>query len=116
MEANLKVSKNQIATDLGKIRWHFSTQRARNYATKSPSFHREDSIEKMHTTNVSIAEQILDYELIPEDQIQSKIDYFITPYNKQLIYHKHMDFGKSILTSEELLRVMNGEDIHHDKR
>ncbi|CAI2386686.1 unnamed protein product [Moneuplotes crassus] len=125
------LSTPKLAQKPSKLRVLNNSSSKRNYRSNdnhsARSFHkfnpnnfppntRAGSVQLINTTRVSIAEQILDYELVPNDLIQSKIDYFITPYNKQITCHKHMDFGKSILTSEEFLRVMNGEDIIQDSK
>ena len=62
-----------------------------------------------------MAEMKLDYEILPQADLQSKVDYFITPYNNRISLDKHMNFGKSILSTEEFFRVMSGE-ILEDKK
>ena len=79
-------------------------------------FLNKNKAQIINTTNISIAEQVLNYEIIPENSLQTKIDYFITPYNKKICIKKHMDFGKSILTSDEILKVMNGEDVETNSK
>jgi len=68
----------------------------------------------MSSTNIPIAQKMLNYELMPRDHLQSKIDFYITPYNKKISMKKHMDFGRSILTAEELFKVMNGGEIDEE--
>ena len=35
-----------------------------------------------------------DYMPIPNKEIIDKIDYFMTPYNRELIFNKHMSFDE----------------------
>ncbi|CAI2369711.1 unnamed protein product [Moneuplotes crassus] len=53
--------------------------------------------------------KVLDYRLFPNQKVQKKIDYFITPYNNSMSLDKHMDFTRRDL--EE-----NGQHLDKDRR
>ena len=61
--------------------------------------------------SLSVVKDNLDYEIAPDEHIQQKVNFFITPYNKSMCLQKHMEFGKTSMTQDEFLRFMNGELI-----
>lgn len=38
--------------------------------------------------------ELKDYTPIPNKDIIDKIDYFMTPYNREIIFNKHMSFDE----------------------
>ena len=77
---------------------------------------KANSIDQARKKTVSIAEENLDYDIMPSEMLQNKVDYFITPYNKKLNLHKHMEFGKSLISMEEFLKFLNGESLEEGSK
>ena len=40
-----------------------------------------------------IVEEMKEFSMVPTEEVQDKLDRILTPYNKKLVYKKHMDFG-----------------------
>ena len=57
-------------------------------------FFRFNSNKKVVPVNTSkIIGELENYTTIPNQETIDKIDYFMTPYNKKLIFNKYMDFS-----------------------
>ena len=39
-----------------------------------------------------LIKELENYKPIPSDELEAKLDFFYSPYNKSLHYGKHMDF------------------------
>lgn len=39
-----------------------------------------------------VQKNLIKYNILPSDNLQKKIDYFFTPYNRKLAFNKHMSF------------------------
>ena len=62
--------------------------------------------QKFETRKSIILENLEDYQTLPEENLEVKMDYFFSPYNSRLHYQKHMNFDDvnkqdSSLTVEE---------------
>ena len=38
--------------------------------------------------------KLMDYNVLPDEKTQSKLDYFYSPYNNSIEFSKFMKFGK----------------------
>lgn len=51
------------------------------------------------------------FDVFPEDKLQEKVDYYITPYNNIIALNKYMDFGDEL----NLNMVKNPNDLNAAK-
>jgi hypothetical protein len=56
-----------------------------------------------------------DYTLIPDKKILEKIDYYITPYNRKLVYNKYMDFEHDYGNLNLKLKFSSGNHRNHGR-
>lgn len=59
---------------------------------KTPSFKNQRGKTRKVERRSALIENLENFKAIPSDYLETKMDYFFTPYNKGLYYQKHMDF------------------------
>ena len=69
-----------------------------------------------------VQKRLNEYNIIPENDIQRRMDYFYAPYNRTLAFNKHMSFdegqrreGEGPEEGKNYFKYLSNFILHEDK-